>query len=125
MRNRAKCKLCSVIIESFHETDYVDCSCGEISIHGGKYKLGCAAKNWANFMRVDDLGNEIVVKIDGDENAYKTPDKGSKKDLIVLLDDLIQEIEKLPSHAMTASVTHYDLLSVLFLLSSLFKAKDE
>ena len=35
MRNRAKCKLCSSVIESYHRYDEVSCKCGEINISGG------------------------------------------------------------------------------------------
>ena len=63
MRNRAKCKLCSDILESFHEHDWVSCKCGEISICGGNVKLECSAKDWKSFLRVDDQGNVIVPKV--------------------------------------------------------------
>ena len=54
MRNIAKCKLCSSIIESKHRHDYVSCLCGEISIDGGNDYHKCFAKDWRNFVRVDD-----------------------------------------------------------------------
>lgn len=63
MRNRAKCKLCGDILESFHRNDYVKCSCDEISIDGGQSMFRCGAKNWSNFLRVDDNGKEIEVTI--------------------------------------------------------------
>lgn len=63
MRNRAKCKLCSDILESFHRYDYVSCRCGEISIDGGQDLFRCASKDWNNFLRVDDNGNEITIKV--------------------------------------------------------------
>lgn len=63
MRNRAKCKLCGDILESFHEFDYQTCKCNEISISGGLIRYECAAKDFSNFLRVDDEGNEIVPTI--------------------------------------------------------------
>src|SRR5271166_4679007 len=57
IKNRAKCKLCKDILESFHQHDYVTCTCGEISIDGGTSYWRCAAKNWENFLRLDDNGN--------------------------------------------------------------------
>ena len=67
MRNRAKCKLCQSTIESFHPTDLVLCKCGEISVDAGE-GLKCAAKSWENFLRVDDEGNEIIVKVESKTN---------------------------------------------------------
>lgn len=125
MRNRAKCKLCDTTIESFHDLDYVACKCSEISVSGGS-KMECAAKNWENFLRVDDKGNEIIVKVMDkiiQEQAEETI-KPTKKELIDMLDEMIKNIENLPQHAMTSAVNHYDLTSALLLLSALFKAKD-
>ena len=121
MKNRAKCKLCKSVIESFHTTDYVSCNCGEIFVDGGS-SLKCGATSWENFLRIDDLGNEILVKIEGKENLgdYQTS-KPSKKDLIKTLDDMISSYENLPSQAMTSPINHYDFLSSLILLSSILK----
>jgi len=122
MKNRAKCKLCLSIIESFHPGDYVACKCGEISVSGGLNML-CAAKDWQNFLRVDDLGNEIVVKVDSDvKPLYNEHVKPSKEELLKMLDDMIERLESLPPNAMIAPVTHYDLASSLILLSSIFRA---
>ncbi len=54
MKNRAKCKKCHSVLESFHEFDYITCKCGEIAISGGNQKLECYANDWSNFLRVDD-----------------------------------------------------------------------
>lgn len=133
MRNRAKCKLCQSILESFHEFDYVDCKCGEISIHGGNVKLGCSAKDFKNFMRVDDLNNEIIVMVKEkganekkDDNAKdKSIDKVStREEKIKLLNEMIANIEKLPQHAMTHPINHYDFCSLLILLASIFRSEE-
>lgn len=136
MKNRAKCKLCSSIIESFHATDFVMCKCEEISVSGGE-ALKCAAKNWDNFLRVDDNGNEIIVKVDstsnpqhsstsnsadsnsnnGDQYSHKKP---SKSELVDMLKEMIKNIEKLPEYAMGTPITHYDFSSLLILLLALF-----
>lgn len=71
MRNRAKCKLCGDILESFHQHDYVTCSCDEISIDGGQYMFKCGAKDFRNFLRVDDNGKEIEVTLK-DKDADNT-----------------------------------------------------
>lgn len=130
MRNRAKCKKCGSIIESFHQTDYVMCKCGEISVDGGN-ALKCAAKDYSNFVRVDDDGNEIVVKVlKGDGKAQEDDEKVSeyekpqRKELIEMLDEMIKNIEKMPQHAMSGPINHYDYASLLILLSSIFRCED-
>ena len=106
MRNRAKCKLCSDIIESFHATDYVICKCGQISVEGGE-ALRCAAMDWDNFLRVDDLGNEIIVTLHqqvANRAAMMENIKPTKKELLDMLDKMIKDIEGLPEGAMLASI---------------------
>jgi len=115
MRNIAKCKLCESIIESFHENDYVECKCGEISVSKGP-SLICSAKDWNNFKRVDDQGNEIVVSV-------KEKEKPKKKELLDMLQAMIDNIEKLPSNAMHTPVNHYDLLSALLLILTIFRSE--
>ncbi len=129
MRNRAKCKLCKETLESFHEFDYVKCKCDEISISGGNTRYECAAKNWDNFLRIDDSGNEIPIKveIDGlDKTNLKVSknlkSKPSKEDLISMLDKMVEDIENLPQNAMLTPVNHYDFCSLIILLSSIFKS---
>jgi hypothetical protein len=126
MRNRAKCKLCQSIIESFHSTDYVVCKCGEISLDAGE-SLRCFAKDFNNFLRVDDEGNEIVVtfkKIDDDKSKDKTESKPiyTKKDLLDMLEEQIKSIDNLPSHALHSFVTNSDLQAVLVLLLAILRA---
>ena len=75
MKNRAKCKLCNSIVESFHPTDHVICKCGEIELNGGD-AMYAKANDFRNFVRVDDLGNEITVRY---ENK-KSPDIGTEND---------------------------------------------
>lgn len=116
MRNRAKCKLCESIIESTHDRDICECNCGEISVMGGD-KLGCSAKNWNNFLRVDDEDNVIIPTI-----KEKLP-KPTKKDFLDALDEMIRRIEEMPPNAMVASINHYDFVSLLMLLSSIFRCE--
>ena len=131
MRNRAKCKLCKSIIESFHRHDYVSCGCGEISISGGNEVLECSSKDWKNFLRVDDLGNEIVVKVESKMESQDSIDsiipekKLSKEDLLKELSTMIENIEKLPTNAMSMPITHYDFLSSLLLLKLFFDCKED
>lgn|SRR6185295_4891498 len=115
MKNRAKCKLCKSIIESFHDTDYVRCSCGEIYVDGGN-AFRCGATDWDNFLRVDEKGNEIAIKVE--KNISSKP---TKHDLLKMLDEMITSYEGLPPQAMINPITHYDFLSALLLLSSILK----
>lgn len=128
MRNRAKCKLCGDVIESFHSTDLVLCKCGEIEVDGGE-ALRCAAGDWNNFLRVDDQGNEIVVTVknkDGftdEENRELINHKPNKRELIEMLDEMVRNIEKLPTRAMSEPITHYDFAAALMLISQILKTK--
>lgn len=117
MRNRAKCKSCESIIESLSHKDSVSCKCGQISVSGGD-KLGCAALNWDNFLRVDDEGN--VIKPIIQEKAPLT-----KEDLLDELDSMIKRIEDMPQQAMIVSINHYDFVSLLILLSSIFRSENK
>lgn len=124
MRNRAKCKLCNDVIESFHHHDYVTCKCEEIAVDGGNNYFRCSAKNWDNFIRIDDLGNEIVPEILDEppkEEAPQSPKPFTKKERIEMLHEMVKNIENLPEEAMTAPITHYDFYSYLIQISSIFR----
>ena len=125
MRNRAKCKLCASIIESFHTYDYVSCKCGEISISGGNDKLECSALHWENFLRVDENGNEIAVKV---ADSVQTPESNNQEVPIMTLDEKIDmlkamtmNLENLPKNAMLQSVTHYELYTYMIINVSIFE----
>lgn len=126
MINRAKCRLCNSIIESYHATDLVLCKCGEISVDEGS-ALKCFAKDWNNFIRVDDNGNEIIVKVKNNDTKPTEIDstRPNKKELLSMLDEMIKNTEKLPQAAMTSPITHYDFASALLLLSSILRAEDD
>lgn len=125
MKNRAKCKLCHNLIESFHSEHIDICPCGEISVEGGD-SLRCGAKNWSNFIRIDDQGNEIIVKVKNDNINQLDIDssKPNTKELLGMLDEMIKNIENLPQTAMTTSITHYDFASALLLFASIFRSID-
>lgn len=128
LKNRAKCKLCKSVIESFHSFDYVVCKCGEISVSEGE-SMKCGAKDFQNFVRVDDDGNEVVVSIRDHQGLQKEAvhswlSKDSsviKEDLLAELASMITNIESLPPHALTLPITHYDFCSALILLSSILQ----
>ena len=122
MRNIAKCKKCKSIIESLHSYDHVTCQCGEIGVSGGPDEMKCHAADWENFLRVDEQGNEILPTIQEIEVRPSYTPKPTKKELLKMMDEMIEGIERLPPHAMFAPVTHADLLSALLLISSLFRS---
>ncbi len=125
MRNRAKCKLCLDILESFHRYDMVTCKCGEISIDGGNDTFKCSAKNPSNFLRVDDKDNEILVQWkEGDKELaveQEQPELLNKEDKIKALEEMMRSIERLPPNAMNLPITHYDQFSLIALLVSILK----
>jgi len=129
MRNKAKCKLCKEILESFHRYDYVACKCGEISISGGKDKLECSAKNWENFLRIDEEGNEIPIQVkNGKEskdnaNLEENSQKMTRKEMIEMLEAMVKNIENLPQKAMEGPINHYDLYSFMVLILAILKHK--
>jgi len=125
LKNSAKCKLCQSIIESFHLHDHVSCKCGEISISGGlqEYKVMC--NDWNNFLRVDDMGNEIIVTVKDEEKLDVKPlyiEKPTREDKLKMLDEMIKSYENLPSHAIQSPVTGYDLVSALLLVKSILES---
>lgn len=138
MRNRAKCKLCESVIESLDQYDYVTCKCGEIAVDGGQSYCRCMAKDWNNFLRIDDEGNVVIPKIIEKGDKEKALDeltsdaqsrgeydkKLTRADMLDMLRQQIKSLEELPPQAMTCFVTNYDLLSLMMLLSAIF-SEDE
>jgi hypothetical protein len=142
MKNRAKCKLCQSVIESYHMTDWVQCKCEEIAVGGGD-AFQCAARDWKNFLRIDDDDKEIAVVISAkgskplsaevgnktSENNEKSPGCDAdnvnhippKKELLFMLSEMIRNIDNLPQHVMSTPITHYDFSSLLILLAALFR----
>lgn len=118
MRNRAKCKLCQSVIESKFPGDYVHCECGEIGIDGGENHYSVTAKNYFNFLRVDDGGNEIEVTVKEKEEAGQTG-KPTRAELVDNLRIMIERIEVMPPQGMLTSINHYDFCSLLILLHSI------
>ena len=56
------------------------------------------------------------------QNDIKKPDKEA---LISMLDEMIQSFDNMPPHAMVTPINHYDLSSLMILLSALFKVDNE
>lgn len=138
MKNRAKCRLCQSIIESFHIHDYVTCKCGQISISGGNDHLFTQAINYSNFLRVDDQGNEIVVQVvDKDTNRFEKQEieddkiiqkedkkKLTKAEILDTVNHLIKVYDGMPDISMNSPMTQYDHYSILILISSILSAEE-
>lgn len=128
MKNRAKCKLCGDILESFHRHDYIVCKCGEISIDGGLDYLKCSAKNWQNFLRIDDEGNEIIIKVIDQPEKEQAPEeikKLTRLEQIEMLETMVKNIENLPKHVMDLPINHYDFYSYILLITSILKTPEK
>lgn len=126
MRNRAKCKVCNVIIESFAWNDHIACKCGEIEIWGGLQNAKCAANKWENFLRIDDQGNEIVpqiVKNEEEKIDMAIPGEKTRDDLINIFQQLLDSIEKMSEDALLIPVNHVDLHTYLTVIMEIIKKK--
>lgn len=128
MRNRAKCKLCNEIIESFHRYDIVKCKCGEIYIEGGSdfYKAGCS--DWANFIRIDDNDKEVPITVVDDPNEFKKVEDDrppTRQEKLEMLKGMIESYERLPNNAMSNPVSNYDLAASLLLVYEILKDEDK
>ncbi len=134
MKHRAKCKLCSGIIQVANDKDVFSCPCGEISMD---YIHGClhanVKQNPSNLIILDDEGNEIIPKkgtacpiIDGHTPDELPPAKHfpepSRDELIDMLNEMRKSIDNLPQHAQLAPVTHSDLSALLAVLSLIFRS---
>jgi hypothetical protein len=126
MKNRAKCKKCESVIESFHPTDYVMCKCGEIAVDGGS-AMFCYARDFTSFLRVDDQGNEVIVsvkeKATEDVKPLYKDEKPSKKELLSYLEEMIRGYENLPEHVKDGFTSNRDYESLLVLLLAILKAE--
>lgn len=101
----------------YREGEIVACKCTEVILDGVEKKVICMTSD-NNFCEVDDNGNEILNNADNISKGQKP----SKKDLLDMLDRMIADYDKMPSQAMTAPISHFDLSSALLLLSSILRA---
>ena len=122
MKNRAKCKLCNSIIESLTIHDHVSCACGEISVDGGVMYYKASAKDFKNFLRIDDNGNEMPVQYAEEKKCMQNETlqeiKSEKEELMSVVDGMIDDFERLPEHAKSHPMTQYDYCALLMLVKS-------
>lgn len=129
MRNRAKCKNCDSILESFTLYDYVECSCGGIAIDGGSYRLNAYARNWENFLRIDDDGKITPIsfvekpseyqKEAEHQQAKEEPKQLAKEGIMYEIDSTIQRLENLQILHQSQPLTQNDLKLVFEYLKRL------
>ncbi len=127
MRNRAKCKICRQIIESKSIHDYVTCPCGEISLDGGTESFKCIAKDFDNFLRIDEDDNEIPVRLVNknqhkEEQKEETKEVMNREEIMTLFDNMIENIQSMPEKVMSLPISHYDHVSLMLIIRSLFRA---
>jgi hypothetical protein len=70
---------------------------------------------------VDDEGNEIKVSEKKEEDISSMV--VDREWLIKSLDEMRENVEKMPEHAMLSPITHYDYWSLLILLGQIFRSK--
>ena len=98
------------MIESYHSTDIMYCECGEIYVEGGE-ALKCGAGDFSNFMRVDDKGNELEVKVVEEKTTMELfeemglkgcikKEKPKKEELVKILEEIVNGYEKIPQHGL-------------------------
>lgn len=127
IRNTAKCKLCNDIIESYHSNDYSLCSCGEIYVDGGPLGMRCGARNWDNFVRIDNDGNIVIPKIVDPTDASLVTDTADDVAVGLTFNDALDQLKHLeavyrdlPQNVLYSSTSHSDMSSVLTLLVRVF-----
>ena len=133
MRNRAKCRLCGDILESKNRHDNVECSCEEIGIDGGSDYFKAYAKDWRNFIRLDDDDKEVIPKIVDkepvpdpvkEERTEALPHNLTKKDHIDAITDMINLYDRLPDDELRRPVSQYDHYSLLILIRAFLTAEN-
>ena len=122
MKNKAKCKLCGDMIESWFKGDLRPCKCGEIAVDGGD-AMYAMARDWRNFLRVDDEGNEIEVKVEGEVKPIELEERKpmTKEEMLENLESIIRSYDNMPENALYGPVTHYDMQVALMLILEIFK----
>lgn len=121
MRNRAKCRECGDILESFHRFDYVECKCGEIGISGGTDKFEVFYKKLESLIRIGDNDEEIRVMEDvtGNPEEKKEIKILSQEEKTALIEEMIEIYENLPLSAKQQSASLTDFEALLYLIKRL------
>jgi len=130
MKNTAKCLLCNTIIESMHDYDLQRCECGEIAVDGG-LKMIALAKNFDNFLRVREDGTTFkptIIENNNTENTLHTSFSEIRhnfENLVSSLQLMLDNVQRLPQHAMEQPLNQYDLQTLLQVLIEGFSERQE
>lgn len=120
-RNRAKCKKCQEIIEVLENKGYVECSCGEIGIGADLY---AAARNWKNFLRLEENDQEKGVEYQdkSEKQNEDNPEPFTKEEMLYELKKTAEIYANVPPNV---PITHHDISVLLLLLLSILKADSD
>lgn len=126
-RHRAKCRLCNTVIEAVSQYGgtEIPCACGEIAFDLRSNPPSYCAINFQNMIGIDAEGNENDMHVldirKSDISSAKPEPEGNTDQANYQLEMLIERVEGLPVHAMNSFVTHYDYLSLLYLVKALIR----
>lgn len=97
--NKAKCKKCGDIIESKHIHNYVRCSCGSISVDGGRAYLKRGLLERDAIEEMSETVGEVILEIGQDDGGLEVilkVEHGSKDDVAT---QAIKGMQNLIDHA--------------------------
>lgn len=106
---KIKCNVCDIVMD-FPETGLVSCKCENLTLNANERVVLCE-KGESSYCMKDDLE---------DNEEPKNTEKPTKQELLGMLKEMRENIEKLPQHAQGTPVTNYDLLSLILVLEGLF-----
>lgn len=126
MKNRAKCKLCLTIIESHFEGDVCYCRCGEICVFGGP-SMDMSPFGSPHFLRVDDLGNEVVVQYksvnetkESDDAVDQEPEQLHVEDPLHYLESIFELDEQFLNKGHNQPMTRSEVMLYMRAIIKLF-----
>lgn len=86
------------------------------------------ADDYANFLRVDDLGNEIIIEyreqkkdVAEDNNPDKPPKELRIEELIQELESFTQYINRLPEHELKSPVSQSEMAIFMLIVTAILK----
>jgi len=113
-----------------HDYDLQRCECGEIAVDGG-LKMIALAKNFDNFLRVRDDGTTFkptIIEKNNTENTLHTSFSEIRhnfENLVSSLQLMLDNVQRLPQHAMEQPLNQYDLQTLLQVLIEGFSERQE
>jgi hypothetical protein len=62
------------------------------------------------------------IPVEEENGSQEERAKPTRKELLEMLDHLLERVDELPPHVMYTPISHYEFYSALTLLSSIFRA---